>query len=64
MKFAKSQALGGHMNRHRQGMLTNFSGLNLCLTGANFDLGSYSLEREREQLLHARQLVLQQGLPW
>ncbi|KAH7403930.1 hypothetical protein KP509_15G001200 [Ceratopteris richardii] len=35
MKFAKSQALGGHMNRHRQ-------------------------EREREQLMNARQLLMQQ----
>ncbi|KAJ7564623.1 hypothetical protein O6H91_02G026500 [Diphasiastrum complanatum] len=36
MKFSKSQALGGHMNRHRQ-------------------------EREQEQLIHAQQLVMQQG---
>lgn len=35
MKFTKSQALGGHMNRHRQ-------------------------EREREQLMNARQLIMQQ----
>ncbi|KAH7276878.1 hypothetical protein KP509_39G025200 [Ceratopteris richardii] len=35
MKFTKSQALGGHMNRHRQ-------------------------EREREQVMNARHLIMQQ----
>ncbi|XP_047309895.1 zinc finger protein JAGGED-like [Impatiens glandulifera] len=41
LKFCKSQALGGHMNRHRQG----------------FDLIYHELERETETLNKARQLV-------
>ncbi|RWW05033.1 hypothetical protein GW17_00031712, partial [Ensete ventricosum] len=41
LKFSKSQALGGHMNRHRQGKKTTF----------------LLVERETETLNRARQLV-------
>ncbi|KAF9588587.1 hypothetical protein IFM89_013439 [Coptis chinensis] len=71
LKFCKSQALGGHMNRHRQGK--QYSSLNYCplmnfFSKPSLKLRNYSgpmkqkrptkhLQRETETLNRARQLV-------
>ncbi|KAI3467084.1 hypothetical protein Pfo_023747 [Paulownia fortunei] len=63
LKFCKSQALGGHMNRHRQGKLFSFH-LHILLTHKikKLHFSSLQIKMETETLNKARQLVFTNDL--